>query len=51
MNTFLPKMSSLDFSPAGKIVMCKPVRHVGMGIDNLVFNIPFAFTVLYILQE
>ena len=40
---FLPKRSSLDLSPEEKRFTYKPVRHVGMGIDNPVFNATFPF--------
>ena len=35
--------TDLDLTLDEKILMCKPVRHVGMGIDDPVFNAPIAF--------
>ena len=43
INTFLPKMSSLDLTFEKKSLMCKPVRYVGMGIDDPIFDAPLAF--------
>ena len=42
-NHFLPNLTALDLTLDEKILMCKPVRHVGMGIDDPVFNAPIAF--------
>ena len=42
-NHFLPNLTALDLTLDEKILMCKPVRHVGMGIDHPVFNAPIAF--------
>jgi len=44
-NHFLPILTALDLSITvdEKNLICKPVRHVGMGIDEPVFNAPIAF--------
>ena len=42
-NHFLPTLTSLDLNSDEKELMCKPVRHVGMGIEDPVFNAPIAF--------
>ena len=42
-NHFLPNLAALDLTLDKKNLMCKPVRHIGMGIDDPVFNAPIAF--------
>ena len=42
-NHFLPNLTALDLILDERKLMCKPVKHVGMGIDDPVFNAPTAF--------
>jgi len=43
MDIFLPKLTSLDLTSDEKDLMCKPVRHLGIGIVDPVFEAPLAF--------
>ena len=42
-NYFLPTLTFQDLNSVEKELMCKPVRHVGMGIKDPVFSAPIAF--------
>ena len=43
MGVFLPKLTTLNLTSDEKHLMCKPVRHLGIGIVDPVFEAPLAF--------
>ena len=43
MGIFLPKLTILNLTRDEKHLMCKPVRHLGIGIVDPVFEAPLAF--------